>query len=324
MNIFGGEGFRGQSGPRGPRGLPGADGKKGEAGTSGITDLFNWLPRTMLHNFRLDSEDCCLLIWKDADGGKESSKDVKTDKDGKISEWISRSLTPIYGCKTGFKRKAQILEKTEKCSPPQFLEDVGYLMFEHSIYKVSSATLTDTYSCLCTTFKVEGKDLDQYIVSNWEKDPELPHTVRGIAASQKEIRIMGGCSNDADDEIAANKDYVSIACDTTDWTTIFVEWTGASNKHRGTYNINNGQKIGSFTAKESGETLSDEAYIGGRADLTHFFSGCISSVEWYSTNNEALEKQLIPDRIKTLMIDDQIVEDDAGALPHSKRMKVEI
>ena len=319
MNIFGGEGFRGQSGPRGPRGLLGPAGQKGEAGTSGITDLYNWLPRTTLRDFRLDSEDCCFIIWKDV--GKETSKDLKIDKDGKIFEWISRSLSPVYGGKRGFHKKAQILEKTEKCSSPQFLEDVGYLTFKKTIYKVSSATLTDTYSCLCATFKVEGKDLDQYIVSNWEKDPEMPHTVRGITASQKEIRIMG-CAATVEDDV--NKDYVSILCDTTDWTTIFVEWTGASNKYRGSYNINNGQKVGSFTAKEPGFTLSDFAYVGGRADLSHFFNGCISSVEWYSTSDEALEKQLIPDRIKTLMINDQIVEDDAGAPPHSKRMKVEI
>ena len=336
VNIFGREAVRGRSGARGPAGetgrpgargpagesgRPGARGprgEQGEVGTSGIIDLYNWLPRTTLRDFRQDSEDCCFLIWKDVDGddnendggGKETSKDVKTDKDGKISEWISRSLTPIYGCKNGFKRKAQIVEITGKCASPQFLEDVGYLTFQHSIYKVSNATLTDTYSCLCATFKVTSKDLDQYIVSNWEKDPEMPHTVRGIAASQKEIRIMGGCSNDDDDEIAANKDYVSIACDTTDWTTIFVEWSGTSSKHRGAYNVNNGQKIGSFTANEAGETLSDEAYIGGRADLTHFFGGCISSVEWYSSSNEALEKQLIPHRIKTLMMQDQLLFDD--------------
>ena len=56
MNIFGGEGFRGQSGPRGPRGLLGPTGQSGKAGASGMKDLYSWLGNTTLRDFRRDSE----------------------------------------------------------------------------------------------------------------------------------------------------------------------------------------------------------------------------------------------------------------------------
>ena len=62
VNIFGKDSVRGKRGDRGPIGPKGSSGargpvgKRGRSGRDGIVDLYNWMPSTLLQNFRVDSE----------------------------------------------------------------------------------------------------------------------------------------------------------------------------------------------------------------------------------------------------------------------------
>ena len=202
VNIFGKEEVRGKSGPRGATGVAGARGpageqgpsgvrgERGKAGASGMKDLYSWLGDTTLRDFRRDSEDCSLVIWKEDDD--EGTKDLKGNKEGEIVEWISRSISTISGGKRRFRKNAKLLSSTAHPSL-HFKYENGYLEMQKTIFKVSDASLTDTYSSLCVTFKVkeQTKEEVQYIVSNWEEPGGIPYVTRGITASAKEIHVLG-------------------------------------------------------------------------------------------------------------------------------------
>ena len=318
VNIFGKEEVRGKSGPRGAtgvagargasaeRGLRGLNGERGKAGASGMKDLYSWLGNTTLLDFRRDSEDCSLIIWKEED---ESTKDLKFNKAGEIVEWISRSISTILGGKRRFKKNAKLLSGTSHPSLHFKYED-GYLEMQKTIFKVSDASLTNTYSSLCVTFKVKEqvKEEVQYIVSNWEEPSGIPYVTRGITASAKEIHVLGS-------------NQLTIAHDCTQWTTILVEW---NSELGGRFNVNNGQKRGEFIAQDPGMILYDSVYIGGKSNASQFFNGFISSVEWCSCTHMPNEKSYLPSCIQQLIIGDQTMDDDAGVPPYNKRMKVEI
>ena len=87
VNIFGTKVTRGAEGARGPIGIQGLNGvqgvrgrkgRTGEKGASGMKDVYDWLGNTTLRDYRKDSEDCCLTIWKTDDKG--GSADVKKNK----------------------------------------------------------------------------------------------------------------------------------------------------------------------------------------------------------------------------------------------------
>ena len=61
-----------------------------------MKDVYDWLGNTTLRDYRKDSEDCCLTIWKTAE---EDSSDVKKNEEGTVVEWISRSESPIFAGK---------------------------------------------------------------------------------------------------------------------------------------------------------------------------------------------------------------------------------
>ena len=61
---MGKKGDRGPVGPIDAVGAPGTRGEPGEPGTSGMVDLYNWMPSTVLENFQVDSEECCLSFEK--------------------------------------------------------------------------------------------------------------------------------------------------------------------------------------------------------------------------------------------------------------------
>ena len=136
---------------------------------------------------------------------------------------------------------------------------------EKSLFEVKDVTLTSTYSFVCVTFKVIGDGLDQYIISNWRFGQEQ-FVFRGISASKNEIHIHG-CVN-------RKNDYFSVKHDTTLWTKIFVEWT-ENDGNQGTFDINKGEKRGTFISKPSTEFLPPTAYIGGRSDNSHYFKGLL-------------------------------------------------
>lgn len=306
VNIFGKEDVRGKRGDRGPigpmgsTGAQGPQGPRGEPGTSGIVDLYNWLPSTVLENFQTDSEECCFIIRKSGD-------DIKKDRKGNIVSWKSKSNASLLDGYVRFKRTADISTQSLPLKTVSYFPDGrGYLTLEKSMFKVNNVTLTSTYSLACVTFKVVGDDEDQCILSNWQPHQDQ-YVFRGISASKGEIRIYG-CVN-------GKKDYFTVSHDTTIWTTIFVEWT----ENAGTFDINDGEKKGTFTVKPSTFLLAPTAYIGGRSDNSHYFNGHLSAVEWCSILDVA-EDCCFPNYLKKLIMQSQYIEDDnnEGGPPHKK------
>jgi hypothetical protein len=308
VNIFGKEDVRGKRGDRGPigpmgsAGPQGPKGQRGEPGASGIVDLYNWLPSTILENFQTDSEECCFIIRKSGD-------DIKKDKKRNIVSWKSKSNSSLLGDYVRFKRTADITSQSLPLKTVTYFADGrGYLTLKKSMFQVNNVTLTSTYSFACVTFKVVGDDLDQCILSNWRPQQEQ-YVFRGISASKKEIRIYG-CADE-------KKDYFSIVHDSTIWTTIFVEWA----ENGGTFDINDGEKKGTFIVKPSTELLEPTAYIGGRSDHSHYFNGYISAVEWCSILDPAKDC-CFPNYLKKLIIQSQYIDDDEEGVPPHKMLKV--
>ena len=65
------------------------------------------------------------------------------------------------------------------------------------------------------------------------------------------------------------------------WTTLFIEYLGASPQTHGSYIINNDPKLtGTFTFDSSGE-MSSGFSVGSRYDNTRFLQGEIASIEIY-------------------------------------------
>ena len=319
VNIFGKEAVRGKEGARGPtgidgdvgpRGVAGPSGEKGEqgkAGASGIIDLYNWLPHSVLDDFRLDSEEGCFLIIK-------GDKDVEM-KNKNIVKWLSRSLTGTFGSKKRVKKNAVITAGSEPCKKIEYFpDDRGFMGLKKSLFKVDNVCLTNTYSLLCITFKVLGDDsvaTVQYIVSNWEKNAQN-RVFRGVSASKGEIYIHG-CVN-------ADKDYITIKHNTQIWTTLFIEWTEVDG-NRGAFDINNGEQKGSFTSKPPTVVLPPSVYIGGRSDNTHYFNGYLSAVEWCSFLQT--KDVPFPDAMKKLIIENQYIDDDELPPPPCKVLKID-
>ena len=313
VNIFGKEGVRGKKGDRGPAGITGstgpigptghagAQGERGEAGTSGIVDLYNWLPATVLNDFQVDSEECCFIIRKGVD-------DVGKGKEKRVVKWKSKSISGELGSKMRTKKIAVISSGSDPCKSVTYLPTgAGYLELQKSMFKVSNVCLTNTYSCVCITFKVLDDDPDQYIVSNWETVVG-GRVFRGVSVSKEEIRIHG-CNT--------NVPY-TIKHDTEKWTTLFVEWPPNG---RGTFDINNGDQKGIFTVKPPSMVLPPCVYIGGRSDNTHYFNGYLAAVEWCSFT-EPNEDANFPDYLKKLIMESQYIDDEDVTPPSSKTMKV--
>ena len=300
VNIFGKEEVRGKKGDRGPVGPMGAvgaagpPGERGEPGTSGIVDLYNWLPSTVLENFQVDSEECCFIIKKDGD-------DIKKNKRGNIESWKSKSISAVLQEYKRFQRIAKVTKTSHPFKTVTYSPDGrGYISLEKSMFEVKDVTLTNTYSFACVTFKVVGDDSDQYIISNWQTEQEQ-FVFRGISASKNELRIHG-CVN-------GENDYFSVKHDATLWTTLFVEWT-ENDGNRGTFDINNGEKRGTFITKPSTEFLPPTVYIGGRSDNSHYFNGHLAAVEWCSFL-ELAQGTHFPTYLKKLIIESQYIDDDA-------------
>ncbi len=261
--------------------------------------MYDWMPYTILRNFRRDSEDCCFTIWKSGDGD-QTSKDLKTGEDGKIVSWISRSESAISG-ERARARKNCVAMKGIGTAALRFVYDEGYLEMKKSMWLVTNAYLTQVYTCLCVTFKMRADATEEeYIISNWQARgggaPECPE--RGIAATSKEIRILGS-------------NQMLIAHDCTEWTTLLVEWGVKNNPlQHGAFILDNSIR-GTFKCVAPGEDyIYDKVYIGAKSDATHFFDGCLASVEWYScgyAHMQSKETTGLSENLKQLLIKDQMM-----------------
>ena len=105
------------------------------------------------------------------------------------------------------------------------------------------------------------------------------------------------------------------------WTTLFIEYLGASPQTHGSYIINNGPKLtGTFTLDSSDE-MSSGFSVGSRYDNTRFLHGEIASIEIYHGKGG---KKQIPQAVKDLVIKKQLIDskDIRDEEPPVKKKKV--
>ena len=297
VNIFGKDsvqgkkGDRGPIGPKGESGVRGRIGKRGRAGRDGIVDLYNWMSATLLQNFQVDSEECCFLIRK-------GRNNVRRNKGKDIISWQSKSVTAPFG--KFYKQRKNAISQSEPIKGITYTYDGrGYLTLENSLLKIENVALTNSYTFICVTFKVanDAANLEQYILSNWQVDLTPYYIFRGISASKDKIYIHG-CKN-------GEKDYFPVKHNTTKWTTIFIAW---GKNDIGSYDINNGEKNGTFQAKHKSDFLTSTAYIGAKSDKSHYFKGDLAAIEWASFAHSKTDN--FPDFIKDLIIRNQYIYEE--------------
>ena len=339
VNKFGIVSSRGLRGPRGPAGVQGVPGERGnqgprcEAGRRGergargvdgsIDDMCEWLPRTVLQQFRHDSEDCCFMIEKLGTG--KGSHDVKTDDAGKsVLEWTSRSASaPDPDTRTKIQKR---LVGARDWPKPliEFVYERGCMKMEKSmLYSIQSGIrLTNSYVALCLTFKIRANSHiheEQYVVSNWEdpaKHGSIELVERGIAATSEGIRILG-----------AEEKWIAHDC--TKWTTLFVEWgvkglkSAEGQKVDGCYLFaGNRRGGGTFVSRpaDAEPDLYEHVYIGGRSDNTRHMDGWLASVEWYSCEEDRIQSSgRMPFKLRDLILHDQVMDEEATPVSRMNR-----
>ena len=306
VNIFGGrgkmEGVKGERGPIGPVGKEGPAGSKGEQGErgtpgrSGVEDICRWMPSLALNEFR-KSEACCLLL-------ADPKKDLLIDKRENIVKWFSKSKS---------KHDAVALRASKHVR--HISEKQNALIFNNSLYLVEDVILSlyepHSYVCVCVTYQIDGES-DQVIISNYDDgDPDEPF--RAISASSKEIRIWG---------TKTRSSYIPIehVVGKNEWTTLLVEWSNI-NDNRGMF-ILNGKENGVFTGQDVDPFMVASFTIGGRyGDSPQSLKGAIGSLEIYIGKETPKHDDGVPDALKKLIIQNQMVIAQDNYEPPVKKSK---
>ena len=295
VDIFGGA-VGSRNGSRGPRGLSGAKGDKGDPGKSGIDDVCRWMPNIALNEFRRN-ESCCFTLT-------DPKKDLLVGQGGGYVKWLSKSKSKHDAI--AVRASKHVLHISDKHNA---------LIFNNSIYWVDNVILSlynlHSYVCVCVTYQIDGES-DQVIISNYDDDnPDLP--IRAISASSKEIRIWG---------TKTPSSYISIkhAVGKNEWTTLLVEWSNI-NDNRGMF-ILNGKDNGVFTGQDVLSLEEATFTIGGRyGDSPQSLKGAISSIDFYTGKETRKDDDGVPDALKQLIIQNQMVVTQDGYEPPVKKSK---
>jgi len=282
VDIFGGA-VGSRNGSRGPRGLSGTKGDKGDPGTSGINDVCRWLPNIALNELRR-KETCCFTLT-------DPKKDLLIDKKGGYVKWFSRNTTSKHDA-IAVRASKQVLHISDNHNA---------LVFDNSLYEVDDVVLSvyslHSYVCVCVTYQIDGES-DQVIISNYDdENPDMPF--RAISASSKEIRIWG---------TKTPSSYISIkhVVEKNEWTTLLVEWSNI-NDNRGMF-ILNGKDNGVFTGQDLFPLEEASFMIGGRrGDSPQSLKGAISSIDFYTGTETRKDDDGVPDALKKLIIQNQMV-----------------
>ena len=293
-------GSRGIPGPVGSVGSRGPRGQDGNPGAAGIDDMCKWLPNMVLKHLREEEEKCCLLLTN-------PEKDIKRKGDD-IVEWISRSNTNFNAKPVDHPSKDIV-----RISDERFALD-----FNNSPYWTDGIVLSpdgykNAYTYVCVTFRVQGSEEEQTIISNFDSDnPQL--SFREITATNSEIRIWGVKNGELS--------YVTIQHVTREWTTLFVEWYTSPEINRGTYNINNNELTGEFTCQTPSMVEELKVSIGGRYDKTRLLTGAISALEIYSVEDSTTEDGMLPKPLKQLIIENQLILDRSKSPPPPQPLRI--
>ena len=249
------------------------EGKDGRPGKDGF-DICKWMPLFTLTQFQKSVESCCFLI-------SNPETDLRIDEEGKVVKWLSRS---------DIKNNAEAVKPSKTYT--KIAEGRWGLNFDKTLYIVRDFSLSyDSCILACVTFQINSDD-EQMIFNDF--DGEEGEVFRGISASRSNIYIWG-----VDNESS----YIAIPHELpkNTWHTVLVEWLPEIYGRRGTYNINNYQRVGSFVCNELGFVSSDRLYLGAMVDSKKSLSGAISAFEglW--------SEEIAPDNIKDLIIQGQYI-----------------
>ena len=295
VDIFGGA-VGSRNGSRGPRGLSGTKGDKGDPGTSGIDDVCRWLPNIALNELRIN-ESCCFTL-------AEPKKDLLVGQGGSYVKWLSKSKSKHDAI--AVRASKQVLHISDKHNA---------LIFDNSLYRVDNVVLSlynpHSYVCVCVTYQIDGES-DQVIISNYDDaNPDDPF--RAISASSKEIRIWG---------TKTRSSYISIkhVVGKNEWTTLLVEWSNI-NDNRCMF-ILNGKDNGVFTGQDVEPFEATTFTIGGRyGDSPQSLKGAISSLDFYTGKETRKDDDGVPDALKRLIIQNQMVVPQDDYEPPVKKSK---
>jgi hypothetical protein len=296
VNIFGKEEVRGRKGDRGPVGPMGPPGKQGDAGS--IEDSCTWMGNTVLKNLEHYDDKGCFFI-------DDPSTDVKRNKEGEITTWISKS---VHG-------KNLMPDIPSKQLSKKLINDRYALMFdgtaryqneELGLFQVTSG---NCFGFLCMTFRTTSDDKDQVLLSTFQGE-DNPYAEVSISGAEKKIVIK----SKIDEPV-----IVSIENDVKQWSTLYVEYRGYESKPTEyNYIVRCGQK------KTSGSFLWDSSdmfmfgfSMGSRFNDTRFLKGEISSLEIYHVNETT---KPFPECLKNLVIDNHMMKDVNP--PSSKKSRV--
>ena len=297
VDIFGGAGGS-RNGSRGPRGLSGTKGDKGDPGTSGIDDVCRWLPHIALNELRR-KETCCFTLT-------DPKKDLLVGQGGGYVKWLSKSKSKSKHDAIAVRASKHVLHISDKHNA---------LVFDNSLYQVDDVILSlynpHSYVCVCVTYQIDGES-DQVIISNYDDyNPDEPF--RAISASSKEIRIWG---------TKTPSSYISIAhvVGKNEWTTLLVEWSNI-NDNRGMF-ILNGKDNGVFTGQDVEPMEEGTFSIGGRyGDSPQSLKGAIGSLEIYTGKETRKHDDGVPEALKQLIIQNQMVVPQADYEPPVKKSR---
>lgn len=289
MNIFGGaSGSLIDKGPRGPRGYRGKD--------SSLIELCTWLPMTVLENLQ-KSDECGAFFIQNLEKDIIRSKGiddnyVDVDGGGKpITQWVSRSK---QGGNLVAKKASSELEEV------QYGIQSGYAMtFKTTHYENKGASFLPASKgnsgFICITFRTHSERHDQVLISGLDpkKHQFLP---RLIKVSSIDITIQIGKAT----EIIQNE------C--KEWTTLFIEYNSDDFLTHFTYDVNDGDIIGSFTCPN--DILVTPGFnLGCKWDETEYLDGQIASVELYD-NYDAMNAGVpLPNSLKHLVTSNQLAYD---------------
>ena len=295
VDIFGGAGGS-RNGSRGPRGLSGTKGDKGDPGTSGIDDVCRWLPDIALNELRR-KETCCFTLT-------DPKKDLLVGQGGGYVKWLSKSKSKHDA--VALRASKHVLHISDKHNA---------LVFDNSLYWVDDVILSlynpHSYVCVCVTYQIDGES-DQVIISNYDDyNPDEPF--RAISASSKEIRIWG---------TKTRSSYIPIehVVGKNEWTTLLVEWSNI-NDNRGMF-ILNGKDNGVFTGQDVEPMEEGTFSIGGRyGDSPQSLKGAIGSLEIYIGKETPKHDDGVPDALKKLIIQNQMVIAQDNYEPPVKKSK---
>ena len=163
--------------------------------------------------------------------------------------------------------------------------------------QVDPKDCTPGYGYFCITFRVDGGEETQTLVTN-HKPSDPFQNFHESTVSTNEIHIYG----------YKNKQmtFTTIHHNCSAWTTLFLEYHKSSGALQGSFIINNDQSTQKSFNFDEPMLCKSGLSIGGRKDDTRFMDGAIHAIESYFVKHD----EKIPPALKDLIIKNQMIKNN--------------